>query len=367
MWKQAVPLHGGNWPEMQQKYGWSPEEILDFSANINPLGPPAGVLACLAANLEAVRRYPDPANGQLKEALALYLQVPPEALLIGNGATEIIYSLCFLLRPRAVLVAEPTFAEYRRAARAAGARVLSLPLQAGDGFRLDGAAYCRHLAQADMAFLCNPNNPVGNLIEQRDLEGILWESRKQGTWLVVDESFLDFVGEGPRLSLCQAALRTPNLVVLRSLTKFFALPGLRLGYAVASPSLVSHLEERRDPWAVNILAQMAGAEALKDEEYVLRTRRWLEEERRYLYQGLASLPGSKPYPPEANFVLVDIGRTGWSSGRLTEACARRKILLRDCASFPGLGDGHIRVAVKGREANDVLLAVLRELLSGGCP
>ncbi|WP_173298771.1 threonine-phosphate decarboxylase CobD [Thermanaeromonas sp. C210] len=361
------PLHGGDWRGALDKYGWKPEEILDFSANINPLGPPAGVWACLTANLRAVCRYPDPASKELKEALSLELQVPPGALLIGNGATDIIYSLCFLLKPRAVLVAEPTFAEYRRAAEAAGARVLSLPLPAGEGFRLDGAEYSRCLARVDMAFLCNPNNPVGNLIEDRDLAAVLEESRRQGTWLVVDESFLDFVQEDRRRSLCREALRYPNVVVLRSLTKFYALPGLRLGYAVASPSLIRHLEGRRDPWSVNILAQMAGVEALKDREFVVNTRKWLEEEKEYLYRGLASLSGSRPYPPEANFILVDIGRTGWSSGRLAEACARRKVLVRDCASFAGLGDVHIRVAVRDRQANNILLAVLRELLSGGCP
>jgi len=321
----------------------------------------------LAENLRAVIRYPDPASRELKEVLSSQLRVSPEALLIGNGATEIIYSLCFLLRPRAVLVAEPTFGEYRRAAVAAGARVVYLPLSAGDGFRLDGDQFSRYLPQVEMAFLCNPNNPVGNLLGERDLEIILEESLKHGTWMVVDESFLDFVREERRRSLVLEAARYPRLVVVKSLTKFFALPGLRLGYAAASPSVVRYVEARRDPWCVNILAQVAGAAALKDREFVVNTWKWLEEEKAYLYHGLAALPGVRPYPSEANFFLVDIRQTGWSSGRLADACARRRILVRDCSSFTGLGDGYIRVAVKERQANSTLLGVLGELLSGGCP
>lgn len=321
----------------------------------------------MTANLQAIQRYPDPANVKLKEALTLYLHVPQETLLIGNGATEIIYLLCFLLKPEAVLVAEPTFAEYSRAAKAAGSTVISLQLQPSDGFRLDVAAYCRHLSEVDMAFLCNPNNPVGNLLERGDLFRIWEESERQGTWLVVDESFLDFVAAWPELSLCRVAARSSQLIVLRSLTKFFALPGLRLGCAVAAPGLISYLEKRRDPWSVNILAQMAGVEALKDREYQLRTRAWLEKERDRLYRGLASLKGSKPYPSQANFILVDISASNWTSPQLAETCARRRVIIRDCSTFPGLKEDYIRVAVKQEEANNFLLQVLRELLEGGQP
>ncbi|MGB9660566.1 MAG: threonine-phosphate decarboxylase CobD [Moorellaceae bacterium] len=357
--------HGGNWQEIQQRYGWAPEEILDFSVNINPWGPPPGVWACLADNLKAVRRYPDPNNMQLKEALSSYLQVPREALLIGNGASEIIYLLCFLLRPKAVLLAEPTFAEYSRAAGAAGSKLVTLRLQPSDGFRLEVGAYCRQLSQVDMAFLCHPNNPVGNLLDEEDLQRIWEESERRGTWLVVDESFLDFVPEWPKISLCRVAARASRLIVLRSLTKFFALPGLRLGCAVAAPDLIRYLEARRDPWSVNILAQMAGVEALKDQDYQLRTRTWLEKERGRFYRELASLPGIRPYPSQTNFFLVDISFSGWASSQLAEACARRRVIIRDCSSFPGLQQDYVRVAVKQEEANNCLLRVLRELLEGG--
>lgn len=337
---------------------------MDFSANINPLGPPACVLETLAKNLEAVRRYPDPNNLELKRSLAAYLGVKTDNLLVGNGATEIIYSLCFLLRPRTVLVAQPTFSEYARAALAAGAQVIPCPLPPTQGFRLDAEAYCRLLEQADMAFLCNPNNPTGNLLPYDIVYRIWQESRRRGIWLIVDESFLDFVEDWPEFSLVQVAAREEKLVILRSLTKFFALPGLRLGVGIAAPGIIRYLEERSDPWRVNILAQLTGAVAVKDKEYQIRTWEWLKVERDYLFEGLNFLPGLRPYRSEANFILVDISLSGWGSEELTEALAQHKVLVRDCSNFPGLKGRYIRVAVKERESNTVLLRLLENLLTG---
>jgi threonine-phosphate decarboxylase len=262
-----------------------------------------------------------------------------------------------------VLVPQPTFSEYARAAEAAGAQVILCPLSPTQGFRLDVEAYCRLLEQADMAFLCNPNNPTGNLFPYDTLYHIWQESRRRGVWLIVDESFLDFVENWPELSLVQVAAREEKLIILRSLTKFFALPGLRLGAGIAAPSIIKYLEERSDPWRVNILAQLAGAIALKDKEFQERTRKWLKAEKAYLFEGLASLPGFRPYSSEANFILVDINLTGWNSGELVEALAQYKVLVRDCSNFPGLNKGgYIRVAVKEREANAVLLKLLKNFL-----
>lgn len=328
------------------------------------MGPPACVLQTLAKNLEAVRRYPDPSNLELKRSLADYLGVEPDNLLIGNGATEIIYSLCFLLRPRSVLVPQPTFSEYARAAEAAGAQVLSCPLLPTQGFRLDIDAYCRLLEQADMAFLCNPNNPTGNLLSYATLYHIWQESRRRGVWLIVDESFIDFVENWPELSLARVAAGEEKLIVLRSLTKFFALPGLRLGAGIAAPRVIKYVEARCDPWRVNILAQLAGAVALKDKEFQARTWKWLKAEKAYLFEGLASLPGFYPHSSEANFILVDMSLSGWGSAELTETLARQKVLVRDCSNFPGLKGEYVRVAVKEREANAVLLKLLRKLFTG---
>lgn len=328
------------------------------------MGPPACVLEALIKNLQAVKRYPDPTNLELKSSLAAYLGVQPDSLLVGNGATEIIYFLCFLLRPRTVLVAQPTFSEYARAAEAAGARVIFCPLLPTQGFKLDVEGYCCLLDQSDMAFLCNPNNPTGNLLPYDTVYRIWQESRRRGIWLIVDESFLDFVEDWPELSLVQVAAREEKLVVLRSLTKFFALPGLRLGVGIAAPGIIKYLEERSDPWRVNILAQLAGAVAVKDKEYQIRTWEWLKVEKAYLFEGLASLPGLRPYRSETNFILVDISLSGWKSGELTNALAQHKVLVRDCSNFPVLKGRYIRVAVKERESNTILLRLLRTFLQG---
>ncbi|WP_406678505.1 threonine-phosphate decarboxylase CobD [Moorella sp. ACPs] len=353
------PVHGGDWQGAVEKYGWQPEEILDFSANINPLGPPARVLETLQQNLPAIRRYPDPRCRQLKKALADYLQVEPAAVIAANGATELIYLICQTLKPRRVLIPEPTFSEYRRAAVTAGAEVVALELDPASSFALDIDRWREKLAQVDLAFLCNPNNPTGQLLERAVLKEIVELCRRRGVFLVVDESFLDFLPNWPELSLGTMAAAGEGLLTLRSLTKIFALPGLRLGCGVAHPELAARLEARRDPWSVNILAQMAGVAALADGEYLKATRELIRREKEYLYHGLAGLAGFRPYHPEVNFILTDISASGLAVPELAAQLVRERILIRDCSSFPGLGPAYFRVAVLDRGANQKLLRALK--------
>ncbi|KYH31102.1 threonine-phosphate decarboxylase CobD [Neomoorella mulderi] len=356
----ARPVHGGDWQGAVEKYGWQPEDILDFSANINPLGPPAGVLETLQQNLQAIQRYPDPYCRQLKKALADYLQVDAAAIIAANGATELIYLICQALKPRRVLIPEPTFSEYRRAALVAGAEVLMLELDPASSFALDIARWRQNLAQVDLAFLCNPNNPTGQLLERAVLKEIVDLCQRYGVFLLVDESFLDFLPNWPELSLGSRAAAREGLLSLRSLTKIFALPGLRLGCGVGHPELVARLEARRDPWSVNILAQIAGAVALADREYLEATRELIRREKEYLYHGLAGLAGFRPYHPEVNFILTDITASGLTVPQLAAHLARERILIRDCSSFPGLGPAYFRVAVRERWANQKLLAALEK-------
>ncbi|MDN5347343.1 MAG: threonine-phosphate decarboxylase [Clostridia bacterium] len=354
-------VHGGNWQEAALLYGYAPEDMLDFSTNINPLGPPAAVLDCLHRNLNAIQRYPDPESFCFRTSLAAYLGVGIENVLAGNGAVEIIYLLLQTLRPRRVLIVEPTFSEYRRTAQIAGAEITTILLRPQDGFHLDPAAFLKNLSGLDLAFLCNPNNPTGNLISSDILQDLAEACYHQGVFLVVDESFLDFLPDWSELTLCRRAAITGNLLVLRSLTKFFALPGLRLGAAVTSSQLVSRLHRARDPWSVNILAQMAGEVALKEYAYMERSRDLIRQEKEYLFMGLVA-SGLKPFPAAANFILVDISASGWTSPNLAQATGQRGILIRDCSSFPGLGPDYIRLAVKDRAANATLLRVLEEIL-----
>ncbi len=270
-----------------------------------------------------------------------------------------IYLIVQALRPRRVLIAEPTFSEYRRAAATAGAEVVTLELEPESAFVLDVDRWREKLAGVELAFLCNPNNPTGRLLEIEALKAVVESCRRQGSFLVVDESFLDFCENWREFSLAAAAAAREGMLILRSLTKIFALPGLRLGCGVAHPELVARLEGWRDPWSVNILAQMAGVAALADTGYLTKTRELIRREKEYLYYGLAELAGFRPFHPEVNFILTDVSNSGLTAPVLAARLGRERILIRDCSSFPGLGPAYFRTAVLDREANRKLLQALK--------
>lgn len=362
---KAIPFlggHGGNVRKASEKYGIPEEDILDFSANINPLGPPEGVYRCLQSNWQQITRYPDPENKELRRALSLHLGVEMEQVLAGNGATEIIFLLIHALKPRRVMVTAPAFSEYARAAYSGGAEVVAYPLPEEEGFNLDATGIIKGLAGVDLLFLCNPHNPASNLVPPGALKEVLEHCRHKGTLLVVDESFLDFVEQRTEYTAVPYVTSCSHVLVLYSLTKFYALPGLRLGCAVAHRDLIARLEVCRDPWSVNRLAQLAGVAALEDSVFPHQSRRWLKEEKEFLFQKLKQVPGIRPLYPEVNFILVDLAGSGQGATEVTEKMARRGVLVRNCSSFEGLGDRYIRIAVKDRQANERLIQVLTEVL-----
>jgi threonine-phosphate decarboxylase len=353
-------VHGGDILGTAARYGLNPGKIIDFSANINPLGPPPAVYEAIQANLPKIVHYPDPRCGRLTAALSQYFQVPQTQIICGNGASELIFLLLAQLSPRVVLLPVPSFSEYEIAARVAGAEVRYLPLDPEKNFVLAPRDLEQAVAGVDLVFLCSPNNPVGNQIAGESLAEVIQISVARGAFTVVDESFLDFVPRWRQLTSMPQVGPGQPLFVLRSLTKFFGLPGLRLGSGVGGPDLVEALYRRKDPWSVNLLAQAAGVAALGDEEYREQTRRQVGAERERQSARLQEIPGIKPYPAEANFQLLDISQTGQTATAICDSLARRGILVRNCNTFPTLGEDYIRVAVRTRPENDQLLEALRE-------
>ncbi len=356
--------HGGNIHAAARLTGAAPEELLDFSANINPLGLPPAVPAAICAALAGVVHYPDAAAAALKTAIGRRYRVPTELITCGNGAAELLYILCHMRRPGRVLLAAPTFSEYERAARAAGAAIDRLPLAAGDGFALDPAAFAARLPAAGIAFLCNPNNPTGRLVPRPGIEEILATAARRDTWVVVDESFLDFLPDAAGRT-CRPLLGAyPNLVILQSLTKFYAIPGLRLGFLLAEPAIGALLDRGKDPWNVNTLAQAAGVAALADDAYRAASIAAVAAAREEFARGLAALPGVAVFPACANFLLLRLP-SGHTAPALRQAMLRAGILIRDCSNYPGLSADYIRLAVKLPDQNGRVLAALRIILEGG--
>lgn len=352
--------HGGNLYAAARQAGRAPEAFLDFSANINPLGLSGRVRAAIEAALPLVVHYPDAAASALKEAIARRYVVTPEHITCGNGAAELLYLLCYRRRPRRVLVPAPTFSEYERAARAAGAVVDYFPLTAADGFRLDTDALSERLAGVDITFICNPNNPTGRILPRPAAERIIAAAAGHGGLVVIDESFIDFLADAADHTCRPLLAAYPNLVILQSLTKFYAIPGLRLGFALAQAPVGHLLATGKDPWNVNSLAQAAGVAALADDEYRTASIAAVAAARNELAAGLAALPGVLPLPATANFILADIAGTGHTAASLRQALQARAILIRDCSNYPGLDDRYIRLAVKLPADNRRLLAALEK-------
>lgn len=353
--------HGGNVARAAREYGLSERSIIDFSASINPLGPSPGVYRAITEELWKIRNYPDTDCGDLPAMLADYLGVGRENLLLGNGGAEIIYILPRAIKIDSALVLAPTFSEYARAVKAAGGKVQYKVLgRAGGDFPADEVA--GYLPGCDAVFLCNPNNPTGRLFSCSDLVTLLGAAEKAGAFVIVDEAFMDFVPGRENVSLMPLACSRPGLVVLYSMTKFFGIPGLRLGAAVAEPGLIGRLKKMKDPWSVNTLAVAAGEAALRDRAHMAATLKTVREEREYLFAALSEIPGLTPFPSEANFLLADISGTGMESHQLVEKMAAMGILIRNCANFYGLDTRFVRVAVRTRAENESLVRALKSLI-----
>ncbi len=359
-------IHGGNISLASRKYHLPPHELLDFSANINPLGPSPKSIAAVVENLGLISSYPDPDCGELKAALAGHLGIREDLLLLGNGAAELIYLLVRVLDARKALIPVPTFCEYGLAVLSQGGEVLKVALDEKRGFRLPLDELIKSLEQADLIFICNPNNPTGRLLDGKIVENILDKACSHGVMVLMDEAFMDFIPEKGRFSVITRVGDYPNLAVLYSLTKFFGIPGLRLGAIAAPGELINRMKVAKDPWNVNVLAQVAGVAGLRDQEYMERTLQLIRQEKQFLFRELNRLPGLRPLPGAANFFLVDLTGSGLTSGELAELMGRRGFMVRDCTGFSGLAGRYIRLAVKTHQENIRLIHAFKSILGGIC-
>jgi len=340
--------------------GVAPHRILDFSANINPLGPSRKALERLRRDLPLIRFYPDAETRELRELIAKKTGIDGDCILFGNGATPLLHLIPRVLKPRKALIIEPGFSEYSAALEQANCHIQRLLLRPETGFQLDREALFDTLRRArpDFLILGNPNNPTGNVVPRRLLAELVDTCSKRGIYLVVDESFLDFTSHPSR---AVDATKRPRLIVVRSLTKFWALAGLRIGYLVGRKRLVEKLFENLEPWSVNTLASAAAAESLRDHKYRDRTLNLVRRERAFLTKRLAGLGWLEPLPSETNFLLVRITAPGITSAQLCERLAEKNILLRDGSSFAGLGSRYFRVAIRRRSENQRLVEELSSL------
>jgi len=340
--------HGGNYREVTKRYGFLPNEILDFSANINPWTGSLGIEEIVRVNLKDIYHYPDPQYTELIKQISQYLGVDRENILAGNGSTELIYLVARALLPRRALIFAPTFFEYERALRTCGGEPKFLFLKESQGFSVNIRKIIEATEDVEAVFICNPNNPTGTFFPKEKLLELVKIAEGREITLILDESYLDF--KYPGESLVKEAQETRHLLVLRSFTKFFGVAGLRLGYGVGGRHLIEKMAHFKEPWTVNSLAQAVGIYLLRNEQKIKEIREAVNKETEFLFGQLSRIAGLKPYPPEANFILVKI-ETELSSSELQEDLAKKGILIRDCSNFAGLNDKFFRVAVRKREEN----------------
>ncbi len=349
--------HGGNINKLCDKYGLNPDKIIDFSASINPLGCPEEVHKVILERFVDIRNYPDSECVNLKKAIADKIPCNDSNIIVGNGSNELFYLIPRAMKPKQGVLLQPTFSEFKDALSSANVEVVELANNDGN-FPLINTNLSNLMNIEDgMVFLCNPNNPTGQLTLKSDiLELIKGNSNRL---IVVDEAFMDFVDDSEKYSVIKEAPLIDNLIVVRSLTKFYGFPGLRLGYLVANESNVNKLMQFKEPWTVNTFAQIAGHVAIDDVEFAVNTREYMSREKDFLYDGLTDIKGIRPLQPSVNFILVRIHNAEITSSGIQDLLIKDNIIIRDCSNFIGLNDKYFRVAVRTRKENQKLLSALK--------
>ncbi|SET03536.1 pyridoxal phosphate-dependent aminotransferase [[Clostridium] polysaccharolyticum] len=335
---------------------------LDFSSNVNPYGMPQGVKDAIIHGINQYHLYPDDDVAKLKKALAAAEGIQEEMLIFGNGASDLIYRLCQSIRPEKSIVLAPTFSEYEKALRSSGSEVEYLELKKENQFAFSYDLMGKLTEEYDMFFLCNPNNPVGNIIEPETLEAIIETCFKNQIFLVLDECFLDFLKEEAVYSgkqFLQKQQYGEGIFLLKAFTKLYGMAGMRLGYGICRNwKVLEQMEWAGPAWNVSAPAQVAGLAALKETVYVKKTRETIEIERKYLEGQLRKL-GFTVYPSKVNYLLFQ------APAGLETYCLEKEILIRSCENYIGLTSQHYRIAVRLREENNVLIKCFQEFCKEG--
>lgn len=327
---------------------------LDFSTNINPFGMPEGVKKAAIAGVEFSIHYPDVSCERLKTAISELEHVPKDLIVCGNGAAELLFSLVLVKKPQKALLAVPGFQEYEQALKTSTCEISYYLMTKESGFTLQDDYLSMLTDDLDMAFLCNPNNPTGHLIDPILLEQIIEKCTEKRIFLVLDECFLEFVEEKLQNTAKKYIEKRNHLFILKAFTKMYGMPGLRLGYGLCSDrQLLEQMEDAVQPWNVSQPAQMAGIAACKEHAFVEKTREYIRAERKFLKKELETL-GFQMYPSKANYLFFE------APTDLYEQCLEEQILIRDCSNYRGLEKGYYRIAVKSHKENLEFLQMLKE-------
>ena len=371
-------IHGGNIFQFAHEQRIEPYEVVDFSANINPLGPSQRGLDALNAQLRYISHYPDATNDDVLNAIADTYEMDKHQIIVGNGAAELLYAICRLPGYTGAFVPAPGFSEYKDALEASKIPVRDIfyrPREDDNGkpyFEVPYLAletFAAELKGQDgriIVFLGNPNNPDGTLLDKDHIRTVASMLKDANSLLVIDESFIDFVGNDPlqdnEHSIRSLVNEFDNIIVVHSFTKFYAVPGLRIGAAFTNETLITQLQQYIPSWSVNTLAQAYTKAALNDVDYIKRTKQELNEERAFMYNALDAIEGITVYPPSANFMLFQVNQEGITANYINEELKKYNMIVRNCDSYVGLTNHWVRIAIKDHDTNIKLVDKLTNIL-----
>lgn len=369
--KEKTDFHGGNIYKIFREKNI--DKILDYSSNINPYGLPENLKKEIFEKLFVLERYPDPDYIELREKIAEKNNLNIENIIVGNGATEIIFLFMKILSPKKVLIVSPTFGEYERAIKAStlandNLEINYFELKEAENFVLNIKNLETELENNyDLLILCNPNNPTGQFLKLKKLEEILKICEQKNTKLFVDEAFVEFVEDWENESIINSKENKENLFVIRAFTKFFAIPGLRLGYGICfNNNLLKKMLEKKEPWSVNNIADLAGQTVLDDENYIQKTKEWIKDQKKYMYENLNKIEGLRAYKTEVNFILLKIEdnllEKGLDVKNLRKKMLEKGILIRDASNFIYLDKHYFRLAIKDKLNNKKVIETLTSIL-----
>ena len=353
-------FHGSDVEKIAEKYGLNKDEITSFSANVNPLGISPLLREKFRENVDCIQRYPDREYRTLKEALARYLDCSPKNIMVGNGTTELISLFIGIASPRRAIIVGPTYSEYERSVNIAGGKTSYFPLREDNGFSLDMDLLCERITpDTDLIILCTPNNPTGTTVKRSDMRRLLDVAKERSCYVMVDETYIEFCDDERELTAIPLVESHNNIVVLRSTSKFFACPGLRLGYAItADDDTLSSAGRKKNPWMIHTLAAENAMYMFSDTEYIKETKELISSERERLYEKYKNTDRFLPFKPKANFMLMKIKEDGLKSSALFEKAIHENMMIRDCQSFPFLDDSFVRICFMKKEDNDRLFDCL---------
>lgn len=349
-------FHGSDLEKIENLYGIRKEDIISFSANVNPLGLAPRLKEHLTRHLDCITTYPDREYTSLRNCMASYAGCDPEHIVVGNGSTELISLVIQIQKPKKAMILGPTYSEYEREIALGGGTTLYYPLQEKDGFRLDIAHFTGKLDDSlDLLILCNPNNPTSSCIFRNDMRQILDVCKEHDIDVMVDETYIEFVEQIDQTSAVSLTAYYNNIIILRGTSKFFAAPGLRLGYAITgNHDLLRAMNQRKNPWTINSLAVVAGELMFCDTDYIAQTRELIRQERKRIYRRFQQSERFRTYEPQANFMLLRICEPDLTGTDLFERAIREGMMIRDCSTFPFLNNQYIRFCFMKPEDNDRL-------------